>query len=297
MNTASRLADALRRIDALNEEVDALRPLPDDVLGRAMQRLRLEWTYHSNAIEGNSLDYGETRALLMHGVTAHGKPLRDHLDIRQHREAIDYLEGFVRSEEPLTLAVVRELHKLVKGETYEVTAETESGERVARTVKGGEFKQRPNHVRTVTGEMHYYVSPEETPARMTDLVDAYRGGQKQVEAGELHPLVAAASVHHELVAVHPFPDGNGRVARVLMNLLLMRAGYPPAVVRNERKDAYFGALAQADAGDGEPFALFVAEELEATMQLYLRALRGEPDPDAFGRRVAVLKKRIRASRS
>ena len=257
-----------------------------------MQRLRLEWTYHSNAIEGNSLDYGETRALLMHGVTAHGKPLRDHLDIRQHREAIDYLEAFVRSEEPLTLAVVRELHKLVKGETYEVTTETEDGERTVRTVKGGEFKQRPNHVRTATGETHYYASPEETPARMTDLVDAFRQAQAEVEAGELHPLIAAAALHHEFVAIHPFPDGNGRVARVLMNLLLMRAGYPPAVVCTERKDTYFGALAQADAGDGEPFALFVAEELESTMQLYLRALRGEPDPDAFSRRVAVLKKQV-----
>ncbi len=143
--------------------------------------------------------------------------------------------------------------------------------------------------------MHYYATPEETPAKMQDLMDAYTNWMVQIDNGEAHILSAAASLHHGLAEIHPFADGNGRTSRVLMNLLLMRAGYPPAVIRNERRDAYFGALAQADTGDGEPFALFVAEELETTMQLYLRALRGEPDPDAFSRRVAVLKKQVEAA--
>ena len=99
-----------------------MRPLDAEQVGKATQRLRLEWTYHSNAIEGNSLTYGETRALLMHGVTAQGKPLKDHLDVKGHREALDYLERFVRAEEPLTLAAIREVHRVLLGEPYEAVA-------------------------------------------------------------------------------------------------------------------------------------------------------------------------------
>ena len=287
MDTPTDLDALLARVDALHAEIDALRPLSDEQTGRAMQRLRLEWTYHSNAIEGNSLTYGETRALLMHGVTAHGKPLKDHLDIRRHREAIGYLEAFVRSDEPLTLAALREMHRLLMGETYEVTVERPDGTRATRTERGGAFKEHPNNVVTETGETHYYASPQETAALMADLIDGLR------RPDDAHPVVRAALFHHRFVEVHPFPDGNGRTARVLMNLLLMRAGYVPAVIRQDQRPAYYGALAAADGGDRQPavaFVAFVAKELAETMGLYLRALRGEPDPDAFDRRIALVKR-------
>ena len=280
------LSSLLARVDSLRDEISALRPLTDEQTGRAMQRLRMEWTYHSNAIEGNSLTYGETRALLMHGVTAHGKPLKDHLDIRRHRDVIEYLEDFVRSDEPLTLAVVREMHRMLMGDTYEVSAETPDGVRVKREVQGGEFKTLPNNVVTETGETHYYATPEETPARMTDLVDGLP------QSGEAHPVVQAALFHHAFVEIHPFPDGNGRTARVLTNLLLMRAGYVPAVIRQEERPAYYGALAAADGGDRQPIVEFVAEELVETMELYLRALKGEPDPSAFDRRIQLLRREV-----
>ena len=273
----------LTQIAALRDEIDAMRPLSGEQAGRAMQRLRLEWTYHSNAIEGNSLTYGETRALLMHGVTAHGKPLKDHLDIRRHREVIEYLERFVRSDEPLTQHVLREMHRLLMGDEYEVSAETPDGGQVKRTERGGAYKTLPNNVVTETGETHYYTTPEETPALMTDLVDGLR------QSDGAHPVVRAALFHHRFVEIHPFPDGNGRTARVLMNLLLMRAGYVPAVIRQERRPAYYGALAAADAGDRQPVVQFVAEELAETMGLYLRALKGEPDPTAFDRRLSLLR--------
>ena len=285
------LASLLARVDALRDEIGAMRPLTPEQAGRAMQRLRMEWTYHSNAIEGNSLTYGETRALLMHGVTAHGKPLKDHLDIRRHREVIEYLEGFVRSGEPLTLAAIREMHRMLMGDTYGVSAETPDGERVKRDVQGGEFKTLPNNVVTETGETHYYTTPQETPAAMTDLVDGLR------QSDDAHPVVRAALFHHAFVEIHPFPDGNGRTARVLMNLLLMRAGYVPAVIRQEQRPAYYGALAAADGGDRQPIIEFVAEELAETLELYLRALRGEPDSSAFEKRVALLKREIETNPS
>ncbi|MDT0631726.1 Fic family protein [Rubrivirga litoralis] len=288
-------AAQIERARALRDELDALRPLDPEQVGKAMQRLRLEWTYHSNAIEGNSLTYGETRALLMHGVTAQGKPLKDHLDIKGHREALDHLERLAGADEPLTLAAVRELHRVLLGEPYETWAETADGQRVRRTVTPGEFKAFSNSVKTVTGETHYYARPEETPALMTDLVDRYRAGWREVEQGGADAVVVAADLHHRFVAIHPFDDGNGRMARLLMNLVLMRAGYPPAVIRQENRPAYYGALAEADAGDLGPFVRFVADELTATLDLYLRALRGEPDPTAFSRRVALLRKEVETS--
>lgn len=285
-------ADALARIDSLRAEIDEMRPIEAEQMGRAMQRLRLEWTYHSNAIEGNTLTYGETRALLLHGVTAQGKPLKDHLDIRGHREALDYLERFVQSDEVLTLASIRELHSILLGdEPYEVKAETPEGEFVRKKIEPGQFKTLPNHVRTATGEIHYYATPEETGALMTDLMEWYRDTWPKIEQREVHAVQFAADFHHRFVVIHPFDDGNGRMARLLMNLFLMRAGYTPAVLRVENRDTlYLSALAQADAEDLGPFVRYVVDELATTMELFLRAVRGEPEPEEFDRQIAILKR-------
>ena len=279
---------ALDRVDALQAELDALRPLADEQVGRAMQRLRLEWTYHSNAIEGNSLTYGETRALLMHGVTAQGKPLKDHLDIRRHGEAITYIEDFIRSDEPVRVDLIKEIHLRLMGEEYEITAETPNGDRVKRTVRGGVYKEHPNNVRTETGETHFYADPLEVPGRMAELAKWLDSD----EAEELHPVARAALFHHRFVEIHPFPDGNGRTSRMLMNILLMREGFIPAVIRQENRPAYYGALAAADGGDPQPVVAFVANELAESMDLYVRAVKGEPDPTVFARRIGLLRREI-----
>ncbi|MEM1056972.1 MAG: Fic family protein [Bacteroidota bacterium] len=276
----------------LKDELDGMRPLDPEQVGKAMQRLRLEWTYHSNAIEGNTLTYGETRALLLHGVTAQGKPLKDHLDIKGHREALDYLERFVKAKEPLSTTAIREMHRVLLGEPYEMRAETPAEAPTMRVITPGQYKTQPNHVVTATGETHYYARPEETPALMQDLVDWAREAWPQIEGSPQAALPFASDLHHRFAAIHPFDDGNGRMARLLMNLVLMRAGFPPAVLRQQNRPAYYGALAQADAGDLGPLVQFIADELTETLELYLRTLRGEPDPDAFSRRVALLKRQV-----
>lgn len=136
-----------------------------------MQKFRLNWNYHSNAIEGNTLSLGETRAFLLHGVTAKGKPFKDYLDIKGHNEAITYLEEFVRGQGFLTEAAIREIHKILLVEPYEVAALTPDGQPTKRRITLGQYKTWPNHVKTSTGEMHYYTTPEETPARMDDLMN------------------------------------------------------------------------------------------------------------------------------
>ena len=229
---------------------------------------------------------------LLHGLTAKGKPLRDHLDLKGHDEAIDYMADVVRRNDPLTEAALRELHKLLLGkEPHRVPAQTPGGQATRKEVVPGRYKTEPNHVETVTGKVHYYASPEETPAKMHDLMDWYRTAEGE---GALHPLVVAAEFHHRFTAIHPFDDGNGRMARILTNLMLMRHGYPPLIVKKEDKEAYLYALAQADEGDLSDLLGFFADALLDAMQLYLRGARGEDlgELGDFDKRMALLTQRL-----
>jgi len=282
------LSDLLARIDSLKSELDALRPLDSEVEGRVLQKFRLWWTYHSNAIEGNKLTQGETEMFLMEGLTAKGKPLKDHLDLRGHANAINFLLDLVRRKEVLTEAALRELHRVLLVESYQVPAITPDGQETTKTVALGEYKTAPNHVRTPTGETHYYATPFETPAKMQALVN----WQRQAFAERtMHPAEIAARFHYEFTAIHPFDDGNGRMARLLMNLLLMQAGYPPVVIRTTERDAYLYALRQADGQDLAPFLTFIAEHVESSLDLYLKAARGEEihEPTDLEKEIALLK--------
>jgi Fic family protein len=254
-----------------------------------MQKFRLDWTFHSNAIEGNSLTYGETRAFLLYGVTAQGKLFKDYLDIKGHHQALDYLVEFVRQEQPLTEANIREIHKIVLVEPYKIRAQTADGLPTERTIQIGQYKSMPNHVITQTGETHYYATPEETPARMGDLMAWYRR-----ERDTLHPLILAATFHYEFVAIHPFDDGNGRMARLLMNLILMQAGYPPVVIRIDNRPEYYLALAQADAGDLDNFITLVGNLLLHSLDLFLRGAKGEnvDELSDLDKKLALLEKQL-----
>lgn len=285
------LRSIISQVDVLKGQVDALRPIDAEQEARVMQMLRLEWNYHSNAIEGNTLTLGETRAFLLHGLTAKGKPFRDYLDIRGHNEAIAYLEGMVRGDEPLTEAAMRELHRILLVEPYEVDAITPDGRPTRRRISIGQYKTAPNHVRTSTGEMHFYATPEETPAMMGDLMVWYR---QEILAGDLHPLVMAATFHYRFVAIHPFDDGNGRMARLLMNLILMQRGYVPVVVRLESRTDYLLALENADAGELVGFVELVGDALLRSLELYLRAARHESlePPGEFEGKVVRLREQL-----
>lgn len=285
------LNEIIKRVDELKAELDALRPIEPEQEQRIRQKLRLDWNYHSNAIEGNTLTLGETRAFLLHGITAKGKPFKDYLDIKGHNEAITHLEDFVRGQRTLTEADLRELHKILLVEPYEVDALTADGKLTRKRIALGQYKTTPNHVRTSTGQIHYYATPEETPAKMGDLMQWYR---KETDKGELHPLILAATFHYRFVAIHPFDDGNGRMARLLMNLILMQAGYVPVIVRLGSREEYLLALEKADAGELEDFIILMGEELIQSLQLTLKGARGESieELDDLDKKVALLQKQL-----
>lgn len=285
----SGLQPLLEKIDRLRAEIDKLRPLSPEQEARVMQKFRLDWNYHSNSIEGNSLTYGETIAFLMEGLTAKGKPFKDHLDIKGHNEGIDYLMEIIKNRQHLTEKAIRELHKIILVEPYKTPAKTPDGQAAEKTVHLGQYKSLPNHVKTPTGEIHYYATPEETPAKMSDLMAWL---QEHQEKKDLHPVMLAAIFHYRFVAIHPFDDGNGRMSRLLMNLLLMHYHYPPVVIKQQERNAYYYALRQADAGDLSPFIEFIGENLIHSLEIYLRGARGESIEETgdWEKQVTLLKK-------
>jgi Fic family protein len=260
----------LNRINDLQSQIEALRPIKPELISRIFQKYRLDWNYNSNSIEGNSLNYGETVAFIMEGLTAKGKPLKDHLDIKGHNDAIDFLMDMQRQGNELMERDIRSLHEMILVEPYQSKAQTADGQSTTKTIQLGVYKSSPNHVVTRTGEIHYYATPEETPAKMHDLMSWYRENW-----GSMHPLVLSTLFHHRFVAIHPFDDGNGRMSRLLSNLILMQAGMPPVVVRQDQKSEYYGVLSQADAGITDPLLEYFASLLLHSLNVYLKGAQGE----------------------
>ena len=282
------VSSSLASIDRLRDELNALRPLARDVVNRVAQKLRIEANYHSNAIEGNRLTLGETRSLILHGLTAHGKPLRDHLDIQGHDDAVRAIEDAVARTQDLNQAFIRNLHRVLLKEPYEVPAITPDGNHVKRPITIGQYKTLPNNVEMSTGETYYFTPPEQVPQEMTDLIDWYR---EQESAGE-HPIIIAATFHYRFVRIHPFDDGNGRMARLLMNMILMKHGYTVAVVPREKRDQYIEELERIDRTEELPqFIDFIASCCRYGLDLHLRAARGESieEVDDINREIALFK--------
>jgi Fic family protein len=278
----------LENITRTKQRLDALRPLPVDIEQRVMQKIRLDWNFHSNAIEGNKLTFGETYTFLMHGLTAKGKPLKDHLDIKGHNEAILFLKSLVKIENDLTEMDIRSLHSMILVEPYQSEAQTPDGQATTKTIRIGAYKQQPNHVLTQTGEIHYYADPIDVPILMSELVDWFNIARKNPK---IHPSVLATFFHHRFVNIHPFDDGNGRLSRILMNLILMQKGYVPAVIKLKERTDYYAALSQADKNEFLPIVEFVAEEVLNSLNLYLKAARGESieEDDDLDKEIALFK--------
>ena len=238
---------ALERIDRKKATLDARRPLSASAVAKLKEHYDVEWTYHSNAIEGSTLTLQETQVVLQHGLTVSGKPLREHLEAINHKHAIDYVETLAREAGPSTERDIRQIHALVLR-----TIDDEEAGRYRRTQV------------LITGSAHVPPDPIAVPGLMGDLAAWING-----EAAKLHPVKHAALAHFRLVDIHPFIDGNGRTARLLMNLLLFRDGYPLAVIRAGDRLAYYEMLEKAHAGNTSPFVDFVGQAVECSLDVYL----------------------------
>lgn len=248
---ASRL---LSRLQQKKAQLDALRPLPQASVGRLNEQLAVEWIYNSNAIEGNTLTLRETRFILETGLTIGGKMLREHFEVINHKRAIEYVESLLNDEVPLTPFHVRQIHYLVLEKIDDDNA--------------GQYR---NVSVRIAGATHTPPDSWEVIRLMNEWGDWLNGA-----ALALHPIERAGQAHHRLAAIHPFIDGNGRTARLLMNLLLMRDGYPPTIIMKVNRRQYYRVLSQADRGHMPPLVNFVGRAVERSLTLYLEACIRRP---------------------
>ena len=255
-----QLQRLLMEVDELFAAYRARRPLSDEERAARYEELRTKWTYNSNAIEGNSLTLSETVFYLREGLTSEGKPLIDYLETRNHAEAIDWLKNIVNKNKPITGGVIKDLNALLHKGITERPAMGTGGKQVMRQIHPGTYKTQPNHVITLSGEIHYYVEPLQVTGEMEKLVQTIAA-----EEAKMHPMELSALVHYEITRIHPFDDCNGRGARLLMNLILMRSDYPPIIIKMEERRRYIEMLEAADRGDRKPFYLFIAEHVKETL--------------------------------
>lgn len=264
--------EILEKVEQLKAELDSLRPLDAEAEARIMQKFRLDWNYHSNNLEGNSLTYGETKALILFGITAQGKPLKDHFEITGHNDAINWVLDLVKGESELTEVFIRELHTLLLKESSYKKAKTLDGKPTRRKIEVGKYKTQPNHVITATGETFYFATPEETPAKMQELVEWFRDEKQKPD---VNPILLSALLHYKFIRIHPFDDGNGRVSRILMNFILMQFKYPPVIIKTEDKENYYAVLQLADADQMQPFIDYIGTNLERSLEIMIKGARGE----------------------
>lgn len=249
----------LKRIDQKYSFIQKKRPLSPSLVKKLKEQFSLEMTYNSNAIEGNKLTLKETYLVINDGITVRGKSLKDHLEAKNHHEALHYLFDLIEHEKRHTISeqLIRSLQKLVIKEIED----DEAG------------KYRQGNV-MITGSKHKPPPAYEVPQLMKEMVNWVKKNSTK-----LHPVELAAIAHHKLVHIHPFSDGNGRTARLFMNLILLQKGYPlVTILKNDRKK-YYRILEKADKGNREDLGMFIAQAVERSMNIYVKAIQAGSGKD------------------
>ena len=240
-----------KNIDKKKALLDALRPFPPNTLRSLQEKIALEWTYHSNSIEGNTLTLKETKVVL-EGITIGGKSVKEHLEVLNHREAIQYLEKLVTSKEGFNEQQIKDIHSLV---LQKIDQE-----------KAGIYRKENVFI---SGAKHFPPNYTLVPDKMKKLLIRY-----QKEWKNLHPLERASLLHIEFVKIHPFIDRNGRTSRLLQNFELIKAGFPPIVIKTENRLSYYKALDKAHTtGKSEDFIKLSSDCLIESLDLYLNTIK------------------------
>ncbi|WNV05901.1 Fic family protein [Candidatus Methylospira mobilis] len=248
------LNELLRQVDQRKAELDTFRPLPPLTASSLREKLALDWTYHSNAIEGNTLSLRETKVVLEDGITIGKKSMREHFEAINHRDAILFVGDLVSKDADVDEWDIKNIHQLVYKNIDNDVAGRYRNENVVITGAG-------------------FIPPDylHVQEKMTGLVHWLHK-----DAQHLHPIDRAAQLHTRFVEIHPFQDGNGRTARLLLNLELMREGYPVAIIRKEDRLEYYNALDKScvDREYGD-FTRMVAESVARSLDLYLEVITGK----------------------
>ncbi len=246
-------SDLIKQIDELKIKLDAKRPIPKAQLKNLYEYYRVEYTYESNRIEGNTLTLSETALVVEKGITISGKSLREHLEAINHAEAIDVLTEFVENKMPLTEYLVKQLHAII----------------LRGIDKENAGRYRSLNVK-ITGSKHLPPEPYMLNKLMEDYIIFYEESKNR-----LHPVILAAEMHERLVTIHPFIDGNGRTSRLIMNLVLLQNGFLLANISGEKENRmkYYNSLENAQVNHSKkPFYEFVAKAVLTSLEEYLKII-------------------------
>jgi Fic family protein len=266
----------MNKIEQLYKEWQALQPIKPELQRRMDQSFMIDFNYNSNHLEGNTLTYGQTKLLLMFGKVRGDALMRDCEEMKAHNVGLEMMKmEALDKDRPLSENFIRELNRtILAGDFYKVSRDGE----YRYKIHTGVYKTRPNSVITPSGELFDYASPEETPSLMADLIAWYCEEERKAV---LSPVELAALFHYRYIRIHPFEDGNGRIARLLVNYILLRHGYPMIVILTADRKNYLETLGKCDETTGrepykganaatgqiEPFVEYITYYVERKLQL------------------------------
>lgn len=245
----SDVSEYTRAIEGKRRVLEKFRPLPTAAVKRLEADFNLEMTFNSNAIEGNTLTLHETDMVLRRGITIGNKTLREHFEARNHDKAIAFIRKIIGKREKFSKELILNLHR-----------------EIMREIDPNAGLFRRTQVR-ILGTNHIPPNYLKVEKLIDDLIDWYYANEKKIAAWLL-----AATVHFQIAHIHPFADGNGRTARLLMNLVLMQKGYPPAVILHVDRKKYYRVLREADGGRPKNFFAFVARAVDRSLAIWLNAV-------------------------
>lgn len=248
---ANEMKSLLSKIDKLKSDLDRLRPLDNAQIRKALD---VEYTYESNRIEGNTLTLRETDLVINKGLTIGGKSLREHLEVINHKDAIEYINEIAQNDIDLSEKVIKDIHALIL--------------RGIDKDNAGVYRKMPF---MISGSKHNPPQPYLLEKLMEEYFEFY-ATQKSI----LHPVILSAEMHEKLVSIHPFIDGNGRTSRLVMNLILIRNGYPIANIKGDvtSRLAYYDALESVETDEKKNvFNIFIANQVKQSLETYLKILQ------------------------
>ena len=262
-----------KKVGYLFKEWKSLQPLKGKNQEQLDKKIRLDWNYNSNHIEGNTLTYGQTELLLIFDRYEGGHHGRDYMEMKAHDVAIKKIKQLAKDKNrQLTESDIRELNLIILKESFWKEAQTSDGRETRKEIIPGRYKKQPNHVKTKSGEIFKFAEPLEVPSQMNDLMKWFNK-----KLNEKIPSIASfiAQLHHRFILIHPFDDGNGRIVRLWINYVLLYLGYPPLIIKSEDKDNYFLALNKADTGDMDSLAEYLGKNLITWLEIGIKAAKGE----------------------
>jgi len=253
------MKDILKQVQLKKTKLDTLRPLSNEQLQNLKKVYDSQLTYNSNAIEGSTITYSETKLILNDGITIGGKSINEHLEVINHQEAISYIEELSSTKtQDITLRDIKSIHQLVlKGIDKQ---------------NAGVYRIKPVGVLKNDGEIHHFTDPLNVPEKMEEFI-------KWLNHNDIdEPILLATLAHIKFVTIHPFIDGNGRTARLLMNLILLQNGYTQAIIKVSNRAEYIQAIEKFQASDDKEYQDFynvILNSVDKSLDLYTTIINND----------------------